>query len=368
MNEPNLPRPDKRKAVSPVLIELPESEVALQSLLEAIPIPMTLVRRADSQVLFVNTRMQEYFDVPADTIVGRRTTDFYLHLEDRKKLDELLEQQGYVHDFEVRTKGPNGKLYWLSVSLQSLIYRGEPCALAGLLDLTERREAKTMFAKERRMLTRLLEVHERDRQLIGFEIHDGIVQDMTATVMFLEAASNDIAQAGGEVPESLERGMTLLRGGINEARRLINGLQPPVLDEAGVVAAIENLKKEVQVKSGLEVRFFHDKSFPRLAPALEMAIYRIVQEALNNVWQHSFADSADVHLAQHGDRVEIRIIDQGQGFDPATINKKRYGVVGMRERARLLGGQATIDSAPGKGTQIWVELPIADLLLPDTVW
>ena len=128
----------------------------------------------------------------------------------------------------------------LSVSLQPLIYRGEPCALAGLLDLTERQEAKMLFAKERRLLTRLLEVHERDRQLIGFEIHDGIVQDMTATVMFLEAASNDIEKAGVEVPESLERGMALLRGGINEARRLINGLQPPVLDEAGVIAAIES--------------------------------------------------------------------------------------------------------------------------------
>ena len=96
-----------------------------------------------------------------------------------------------------------------------------------------------------------------------------------------------------------------------------------------------------------------------------MAIYRIVQEALNNVWQHSYADSADVGLAKTETGLRFASSDAGQGFDPDHVNKKRYGLVGMRERARLLGGQATIDSAPGKGTRIRVELPIADLLLPD---
>src|SRR5262249_12784771 len=116
MNQPQEPHGEAPKPANGVpRLELPEDADGLQSLLEAIPIPMLLVRRGDGEILFVNRRVEEFFDAPAATVVGRRTTDFYLNQDDRQRLAALLEKQGAVHDFEVQSKGPNGKLYWFAV-------------------------------------------------------------------------------------------------------------------------------------------------------------------------------------------------------------------------------------------------------------
>jgi two-component system sensor histidine kinase DegS len=115
----------------------------------------------------------------------------------------------------------------------------------------------------------------------------------------------------------------------------------------------------------LTIQFVHDVQFSRLAPALEMAVYRIVQESLNNVRQHSGSQTARVELTQRKDRLVITIEDWGKGFDPAKVRPKRYGLTGVRERARLLGGRAKIKSAVGQGTRIDVELPLTDVLSPD---
>jgi signal transduction histidine kinase len=96
-----------------------------------------------------------------------------------------------------------------------------------------------------------------------------------------------------------------------------------------------------------------------------MAIYRIVQEGLNNVWHHSRSARAQVQLIQRDDIIEIRVQDWGIGFDPAKVAKRRYGLMGMRERARLLNGRAIIKSVIGEGTTLHIELPLIDALMPD---
>jgi signal transduction histidine kinase len=95
-----------------------------------------------------------------------------------------------------------------------------------------------------------------------------------------------------------------------------------------------------------------------------MAIYRIVQEAVNNAQQHSGARSVKVNVTQQWTYIHISIRDDGKGFDPAITKKRRYGLQGIHERARLLGGSAIIDTSPGKGTEIRATLPISDSLLP----
>jgi signal transduction histidine kinase len=118
--------------------------------------------------------------------------------------------------------------------------------------------------------------------------------------------------------------------------------------------------------AGLEIELIAEVKFHRLAPALEMAIYRIVQEGLNNVWHHSRSPKARVELMQRDDIIEIRIRDEGIGFDPKKVSKRRYGLMGMRERARLLNGRATVRSAPGEGTLLDIELPLIDTLMPSS--
>jgi len=228
-------------------------------------------------------------------------------------------------------------------------------------------ELKTVnrsLLKERRVLQRLLDLHDRDRQLVAYEIHDGMVQDMAGALMFFEAAGEIIRKADGKAAENYEHGAQLLRTSIQEARRLIDGLRPPVLEEYGLIDAIGNHVEELRHKFQIEVEFEHDVKFVRLSPVVERAIYRIVQESLNNLALHSGTRRAFVSMHQLDNHVDLIVRDWGHGFDPAGVKPKRFGLLSIRDRARLLGGEAEIVTAPQQGTTIKVLLPVTDILLP----
>ena len=359
---------DSQLAHSPAANEWKGESALLCRVLDAVPIPLLIARRDDGAILFANRRVETLFQISPEKLVGRDAREFYVNRDDRRRLLELHAEQGQVWDFEIQARGNSSPLYTLLLSLQPITYAGLACVLVGMVDVSKRKEAEQSLLREHRLLLRLLELNERDRQLIGFEIHDGIVQEMTAIAMFLDAASDEVERKLGAAPEALTDGLRLLRGCIDEARRLIGGLQPPVLDEAGVIEAIRTLAKETLGKGKVQValELDLDPSLGRLTPPLEMAIYRIVQECLNNVWQHSQAETARVELRRENDSVIIHVADQGVGFDPSQTKKKRYGLFGIRERARLFGGQARIESSPGNGTRITVELPLNHVQMPES--
>jgi len=219
--------------------------------------------------------------------------------------------------------------------------------------------------REREVLLLSLELHERDRQLLAFEIHDGIVQDMSASVMLLDSAARQILFAENEAKEHFERAVNTLRESVAEARRLIRGLIPVVLDQAGFVTSLQKLVLRFQAEQGLQVSFHADVKEKHLAPAYELIILRIVQESLNNVWRHSQAKQAEVSVIQQQDELLIDVSDQGIGFDPDEIKPSRYGLTGMKERARMLGGTTQIVSQPGQGTRIDVRLPLTQAVIDE---
>ncbi|MEX2188638.1 MAG: PAS domain S-box protein [Pirellulales bacterium] len=235
--------------------------------------------------------------------------------------------------------------------------------------IAERRRVEAELRGQQQLMEQLLAAHERDRRLVAYEIHDAIVQDITAALMHVEAyydacraALSDRQNAPPPVAAqdvAIERALGLLRGTIDESRRLITGLRPPIIDEMGVVAAIEYLVGEQPRGGAIPVTFSHNVRFDRLAPLLEGAIFRIVQEALANVQRHSAAPRAEVRLWHKDDRVFLEIRDWGVGFNPAQVTEHRLGLRGIRERARLLHGRAEVESSPGNGTRVCVELPIA---------
>jgi PAS domain S-box-containing protein len=222
---------------------------------------------------------------------------------------------------------------------------------------TEREEAREALRAEQLFLRQLLDVHERERQLVAYEIHDGPVQYVTAALMHLEASRQTEAMPPERAKEHYQTALRLLRNTVDEARRLIDGLRPPILDEAGILSAIEYLVRESQ-KGIPSIEFAHRVQFERLAPPLEVAIFRIVQEALTNAQQHGKAESARIELVESGGRLRLEIRDWGLGFDPDKIGDHHHGIRGIHERAKLFGGKAEIDSAPGDGTRIVVELPV----------
>jgi signal transduction histidine kinase len=198
---------------------------------------------------------------------------------------------------------------------------------------------------------------EQQRSLIAFEIHDGLVQYATAAQMHLQSVAT--AQEAGEpwAAEQFARGMALLEEVIREARSLIRGLHPPGLDEGGVIAAIENLVDQQRSAAGVDIEFDYALEGVHLSKAQEIAIFRIVQEALANASRHSGSDRIQIELIRNEAHVHLTIRDWGRGFVPGPV-LAGHGLTSIRYRAHKLHGQARIESSPEEGTTIVVDFPV----------
>jgi PAS domain S-box-containing protein len=228
------------------------------------------------------------------------------------------------------------------------------------LEVTERRRAESQLQEKQRFMQRMLNAHERDRQLVAYEIHDAFLQDVIAALMFIDSSYEQRRETGEKALERLERSRALLRKAIDQARRMISGLRPPIIDEQGVVAAVEHLINELNSR-GMKIDFHHAVHARRLSGVIEAAIFRIVQEALTNVERHSQSNHAQVNITQLGDLLRVEVRDFGVGFDRETVGEGHFGLQGIKERARLIGGAVSIASLPGEGTDIVFEIPV----LPD---
>jgi len=269
-----------------------------------------------------------------------------------------------VYQKEYRTK--QGAV--VPVELRTFLIRNELGTPEGMWaivrDITERKRTEARLAVKRQLLYRLLHVQERDRKLIAHEIHDGFLQCVIGAEMLLQSVQRRSESQGAVPLEDLDSARKLLARGIAEARRLIGGLRPVAIDEEGALKAIEVLLADDLNDGTLKIDFQCQVAFRLLDPVLETTIFRIVQEALNNVKRHSQSKTAIVRLTQIGQTLSIEVRDEGIGFVPNEVSPDRFGVRGICERARIFGGRAIIDSRPGKGTRIRVELPLA-LTPPD---
>ncbi len=208
---------------------------------------------------------------------------------------------------------------------------------------------------EPRELRALLRRYQRERQLIAYELHDGLVQDITGAQLHLEALLGSGQVPAGPLRESLDGVLGLIRKAAGGARQFVDHLRPPGL-ELGLAKAIECLIAD-QPPGGPSIQWDVQMPPDQSDPLLEGTIYRIIRESLTNLRRHSRSDRARIRLTQLGDQLELEIQDWGVGFDPAAVEPTRLGLRGIRERARLLGGRALVDSAPGKGTRVLVHLP-----------
>jgi PAS domain S-box-containing protein len=231
--------------------------------------------------------------------------------------------------------------------------------LALIEDTTAREQAEAALQREHQTLKHLLQSSDHERQIIAYEIHDGLAQYLAGAMMQFEVYNHLKETRPKEAARAYNAGITLLRQGHLDARRLISGVRPLTLDEEGVTAAISDLVNERQRSGGPKIEFHKDVKFDRLVPILENAIYRIAQEGLANACSHSKSERIRVELVQRGNMVRLVVQDWGTGFDPSEVEGNRFGLPGMRERARLLGGTIDLKSTPGEGTCITVELPLA---------
>lgn len=224
------------------------------------------------------------------------------------------------------------------------------------------RQVNRRIALQRHLQT-LLDLRDQERELIAHEIHDGFVQDVIGAQMFLESALHLIGDDDVRLKEQTTTAVSLLAQAIDEARKTIDCLKPRVVDEVGLIAAVEASVTDDQKKYGFETRFVYTQDFPRLPVMVERIVYRIVREAVNNSRQHSGKKNATVCVTAEGDTILLEVTDTGVGFDADSIGDDRFGLAGIRQRAEVLSGEALITTSEF-GTRVAVQFPIRQSIAP----
>jgi signal transduction histidine kinase len=206
----------------------------------------------------------------------------------------------------------------------------------------------------------VVQAEEDQRRHLARELHDEPLQ------LFLHLARR-VESLGGApgVPADVAAGLVEVRHQVLDAaaglRSLARDLRPPTLDALGLVAALTSLIADLEDEAGLHVRFQMTGAEARVAPELELGAFRLIQEALRNIVRHAETDMCTVAVEFHPDELRLRVIDAGLGFDPESQDQPgagHLGLLGMRERTRLLGGVLQIQSSPGQGTVVETTLPL----------
>lgn len=258
--------------------------------------------------------------------------------------------------FENRYLRKDGTPCWLSWKTPAPP-PGETRLFAVARDITVEKQAQLDLQREQELLKQMLEFQERDRKLIAFEIHDGVVQQTAAALMHLEVYQSARESDPPRAAKNLQRVAELLAQAVEEARRLISGLRPPALDDLGIVAGLAYLAEQAGQLRG-NVAFDPDDDLPELAKPLEDTLFRVAQESLNNAVQHSQSDRIEMRLSHDAEYVTLVVQDWGVGFDPEQPSPGHFGLSGMRERCRLMECPLSIDSTLGKGTTVTCRVPV----------
>ena len=256
-----------------------------------------------------------------------------------------------------KTWGPVGAL--LAGVIVSALLVGYLVLLTGRTARVEQLVAKRTreLHEEQRLMRDMLDLHERERKLVAYEIHDGLAQQLTAAIYKFHSVGRLREEDPAAADKLFAEAVQLLREAMTETRRLISGLRPPVLDDEGVVPAIDYLIADHQQHGGPEIEFVHRKDFDRLAPPLESAVFRIVQECLTNACRYSQSAKMPSPWSKATGRCGSRCRTGASVSIRRKFEHDHFGLQGIRERARLLGGGAAIQAAPQRGTHITVELP-----------
>ncbi|MEX2559317.1 MAG: PAS domain-containing protein [Pirellulales bacterium] len=333
---------------------------AVEAILDNTP-AVIYVKDSQGRYLLANRAYEIFFCLTRDQLIGRTDHDIFpAEAADALRANDLaVFESGTASQFEEVVPQAGERRTYVSVKFPLVDSAGKPYAVCGVsTDITERKRAEEQLKSEQRFLKQLIRAHERERQLIAYELHDGLVQYLSGALLHLESVTSEQGKLSEKGRAAVELAVHLLRRSIAEGRRVMSGLRPPILDEAGVVLAIAYLVAEQSVPGSLQIDFIHRVSFGRLEPLLEGTIYRIVQESLNNIKRHSKSQRAEVKLLERDGRIHLEVRDWGVGFNASDVPDDHFGLEGIRKRAALFGGRATIESRPGEGTRVIVDLPL----------
>jgi PAS domain S-box-containing protein len=320
----------------------------------------------DTKIAFCNQRFAEIFGYSREELMGMESWKL-VHPEDRAMTDELrqmrLRGEAAPAEYEARGLTKDGRTLWVVRRNTRMEFRGRPAVLGNIVNITGRKQMEESLKeseKELRLLSsQLLAAQEGERKRIAQELHDSIGQTLVAIKFALE---RKISQMGtGNVPQgiSLEDILSMLQNGVEETRRIMTNLRPSILDDLGILATIKWFLREFQ-KVYPQFRIERQIEAPEeeVPENLKIVIFRILQEAMNNIAKHSQGNLIVFTLGKRNYRMILKIQDNGVGFDPENC-PKGLGLSSIKERTQLSGGIFILESSPGKGTCLEVRWPAA---------
>lgn len=336
-------------------------EKTLHSLRSAV-----LIVNADTMVIEeCNAATTQIFGYTRGELIGRTTACLHANEAMAKQfashLHSAVEDKGFLSDFEFKMRHKEGTVFPTEQSMMPI--RNEVGGLVSWVsvihDITERKRVEEEL---RQLPWRIIEAQETERLRMARDMHDGVNQVIASVKMRLHKVESSAGTLNPSAREILARCDKLLVQALEENRRIAYNLRPSDLDELGLASACRNFCNEIQARTNLTVKCNIAPLGQRLPAAVELNLFRIVQEALTNVEKHAHAKTVRLRLSCQGNSILLKIQDDGLGFAPKRSKARAgrwrgIGLTNMRERALSLGGACEVLSTPKKGTTINVRIP-----------
>ena len=353
---------DRRRAE----LVLRDSEARLRELLTKLP--EAVIVSAGDRIDFVNQAACRLLGADAQALCGQSLQAFIPAGSSPRLSAHLAGGVPVVPLTEVTIVRSDGTLRQVESLGTPVEYGGGQATLMVMRDISELKRAQAELAASHADLTRLVteldNIQEAERRRIAREVHDDLQQTLAAIRMDLRSLGDGLDGTSSAVAPALTRIDGLAEAAIASTRRIINDLRPQVLEDLGLVAALETLATRFELRHGVDCSLrISDLSRDDdgIDPAVVTCLYRVAQEALNNVAKHARASHVQLHLQQVGaDRLRLTISDDGLGLAEADLRKPQsFGLLGMRERVRAAQGSLQVVGAPDGGTRLTVEIPAA---------
>jgi PAS domain S-box-containing protein len=363
--------PDQRKTKTQLIVELDALRAHVATLEEQAVSYRGLFERAVEGIFHSNPEGRFTEVNPALVRMLGYTTaeevhalwlpdDLYIDPTQRETLRQRYEAIGVADGVELQWKKQNGEPLIVSLHARTICdTTGHVVGYEGMvLDITARKRAEAALQD---LSYKLLETQESERRHLARELHDEMMQTLTALQINLDL----LASGSASTPKRLTESRALVDDLVDQVRTLSLELRPAVLDEVGLVAALDWYCKHQVPRLGLGAHFTSDPLPKQPYPAIETAYFRVVQEAVTNAAKHATAQQVWITLQQRDNALLLTIRDDGTGFDVVAIRQRTaqgvgFGLRGMEERVRLIGGQLDICSTPGHGTEIRARVPLGE--------
>ena len=315
------------------------------------------------RVVYCNRQLAQLLQIsPAQ--VANALFQTYVPPAEREPFASLLSQA--VHGAakgEISLIAADGTVIPARLTCSRVTPAESPILAVLVSDLTEQKQLQARVTEAtqhlRRLTARLQVVQEEERTRIAREIHDQLGGALTGLKMDLTYLAKQAGEGAVDWPSRLKTIAASIDTLINMIRRIATDLRPALLDDFGLLEALQWQLADFQTRSGLECDFICPEGDVPLNPEKSIAVFRVFQEALTNVVRHAQASRVEVRVERQTDSLLLQIHDDGRGLDPEHLaNQQSLGLLGMRERIQLLSGGFDISSAPGQGTTIRVTIPM----------